>query len=74
MKAPSSGTRIWIAAGVTNLRRGFDGVAALVQTQRQAKPFSGHIFTFRRRRGDRIKLLGWDGNGLCLFINPIRPD
>ena len=46
---------------------GFDGLAALVQTQLEADPFSGQIFVFRGRRGDRIKLLWWDGDGLCLF-------
>ncbi|MGX2030442.1 MULTISPECIES: IS66 family insertion sequence element accessory protein TnpB [Methylocaldum] len=72
MIAPPSGTRIWIAAGVTDLRRGFDGLAALVQTQLQAEPFSGHIFAFRGRRGDRIKLLWWDGDGLCLFAKRLE--
>ncbi|WP_434101592.1 IS66 family insertion sequence element accessory protein TnpB [Methylocaldum gracile] len=72
MIAPPSDTRIWIAAGVTDLRRGFDGLAALVQTQLQADPFSGHIFAFRGRRGDRIKLLWWDGDGLCLFAKRLE--
>lgn len=72
MIAPPSGTRIWIAAGVADLRRGFDGLAALVQTQLQAEPFSGHIFAFRGRRGDRIKLLWWDGDGLCLFAKRLE--
>lgn len=57
MIAPPAGTRIWIAAGVTDMRRGFDGLAALVQTQLEADPFSGQFFVFRGRRGDRIKLL-----------------
>jgi transposase len=72
MITPPSGTRIWIAAGVTDLRRGFDGLAALVQTQREADPFSGHLFAFRGRRGDRIKLLWWDGDGLCLFAKRLE--
>lgn len=72
MIALPSGTRIWIAAGVTDLRRGFDGLAALVQTQLEADPFSGHIFAFRGRRGDRIKLLWWDGDGLCLFAKRLE--
>jgi transposase len=42
-------------------RHGFDGLATLVQTQLEADPFSGQIFAFRGRRGDRIKLLWWDG-------------
>ncbi len=72
MITPPPGTRIWIAAGVTDLRRGFDGLAALVQTQLEADPFSGHIFAFRGRRGDRIKLLWWDGDGLCLFAKRLE--
>jgi transposase len=62
-----SATRIWIAAGVTDLRRGFDGLGAVVQTVLQENPFSGHVFVFRGRRGDLIKVLWWDGDGLCLF-------
>src|ERR1039458_477897 len=59
--------RIWIAAGVTDLRRGFMGLSALVQTKLEQQPFSGHVFVFRGRRGDLIKLLWFDGDGLCLF-------
>jgi transposase len=52
-----SGTRIWIAAGVTDMRRGFDGLSAQVQTVLEQQPFSGHVFVFRGRRGDIVKLL-----------------
>ena len=62
-----AGTRIWIAAGVTDLRRGFTGLSAVVQVALEADPFSGHVFVFRGRRGDLIKVLWWDGDGLCLF-------
>jgi transposase len=62
-----TGTRIWIAAGVTDLRRGFNGLSAQVQTVLEQQPFSGHVFVFRGRRGDMIKLLWFDGDGLCLF-------
>jgi transposase len=72
MISPPAGTRIWVAAGVTDMRRGFDGLAALVQTQLQADPFSGHIFVFRGRRGDRVKLLWWDGDGLCLLAKRLE--
>ena len=72
MIAPSPGTRIWIVAGTTDLRRGFDGLAALVQTRLAVDPFSGHIFAFRGQRGDRIKLLWWDGDGLCLFAKRLE--
>ena len=60
-------TRVWLAAGATDMRRGFDGLAAIVQTTLEANPFSGHVFVFRGKRGDLIKVLWWDGQGLCLF-------
>src|SRR5260370_39434948 len=62
-----AGTRIWIAAGVTDLRRGFTGLSGMVQTTLKENPFSGHVFIFRGRRGDLIKMLWWDGEGLGLF-------
>ena len=65
-------TRIWIAAGVTDMRRGFDGLSAQVQTVLQQQPFSGHVFVFRGRRGDIVKLLWWDGDGLCLFAKRLE--
>jgi transposase len=65
-------TRIWIAAGVTDLRRGFTGLSALVQTKLEQKPFSGHVFVFRGRRGDLIKVLWYDGAGLCLFAKRLE--
>ncbi len=67
MMALPANTRIWIAAGVTDLRRGFTGLSALVQTALEHDPLSGHVFAFRGRRGDLIKLLWFDGDGLCLF-------
>src|SRR3974390_3377191 len=65
-------TRIWIAAGVTDLRRGFTGLSALVQTALEQDPLSGHVFVFRGRRGDLIKLLWWDGDGLCLLAKRLE--
>jgi len=65
-------THIWIAAGVTDLRRGFDGLSALVQTKLEQSPFSGHVFVFRGRRGDLIKILWWDGDGVCLFAKRLE--
>jgi transposase len=66
------GTRIWLVAGVTDMRRGFDGLSAQVQTALTMDPFSGHLFVFRGRRGDRIKVLWWDGDGLCLFAKRLE--
>jgi transposase len=69
---PPAGTKIWIAAGVTDMRRGFQGLSGQVQTVLQQQPFSGHVFVFRGRRGDMIKLLWFDGDGLCLFAKRLE--
>ena len=59
-------------AALPDLRRGFDGLSALVQTSLNENPFSGQIFVFRGRRGDKIKIL-WDSqDGLCLFAKRLR--
>jgi transposase len=50
-------TRIWIAAGITDMRSGFNGLAAKVETALQADPFSGHVFVFRGRRGSGRRCL-----------------
>ena len=57
MIVSSAGTRIWITAGVIDMRRGFDGLPALVKPPPEVDPFSGQLFAFFGRRGDRIKLL-----------------
>jgi transposase len=72
MIALPSGTRIWLACGATDLRNGFDGLAALIQTQLSEDAYSGQLFVFRGRRGDRIKCLWWDGDGLCLFAKRLE--
>jgi len=65
-------TRVWLAAGHTDMRKGFDGLAALAQTALAQAPFSGHVFVFRGRRGDIVKLLWYDGQGLCLFAKRLE--
>jgi len=72
MIALPSGTQVWLAAGETDLRKGFDGLAALVQVQLSEDPFSGQLYVFRGRRGDRIKILWWSGDGLCLFAKRLE--
>lgn len=72
MIALPAGTRIWLAAGVTDMRRGMFGLAALVQTALAENPYSGHVFVFRGRRGDLIKVLWWSGDGLCLFAKRLE--
>jgi transposase len=56
-----------VALGITDMRKGLDGLAMLVQGTLQQDPFSGHLFAFRGRRADLIKIVFWDGTGLCLF-------
>jgi len=72
MIGPPSNTKIWIAAGVTDLRRGFTGLSALVQSQLEKSPLSGQVFIFRGRRGDLVKLIWFDGDGLCLFAKRLE--
>ena len=67
-----AGTRVWLAAGVTDMRKGMDGLAALVQTSSGADPFCGHVFVFRGRRGDLVKVLWWSGDGMCLFAKRLE--
>jgi transposase len=62
-----SGVRILLAAQPVDFRKGMDGLAALVQQALQADPFQGDIFIFRPRRADRVKILVYDGTGLCLY-------
>lgn len=67
-----AGTKVWLAAGITDMRSGFNGLAAKVQMALEEDPFSGHVFVFRGRRGDLIKLLWWSGDGLCLLAKRLE--
>ena len=67
MIGPPAGVRVYLAAGVTDMRKGFDGLAALVQQRLRQDPFGGAVYAFRGKRGDLVKLLWYDGQGLCLF-------
>jgi transposase len=57
-------TRIYLAAGVTDMRKGFEGLYGLVRDRLQCQPLSGHIFVFSNRQRNRLKLLFWDNSGL----------
>ncbi len=72
MIALPAGTRVWLAAGVTDMRKGFDGLAAIAQSAMERDPFSGHVFVFRGRRGDKVKLLWWSGDGMNLFAKRLE--
>src|ERR1700742_1546408 len=62
-----SGVRVWLACGHTDMRKGMDGLAMLAQKVLEEDPFSGALFAFRGKRGGLIKILWFDGQGLCLF-------
>lgn len=64
--------RVFIACGYTDLRRGIDGLASLVQTQFQLDPFTNTLFLFCGRRRDRIKGLYWEGNGFVLLYKRLE--
>ena len=72
MIGPPGDTRIWLAAGVTDMRRGMHGLAALVETALAEQVYGGDVFVFRGRRGDLIKVLWADRDGLCLFAKRLE--
>ena len=67
-----TGVRVWLATGHTDMRKGFDGLALLVQETLRRDPHGGHLFVFRGRRGDLIKVLWHDGQGLCLYAKRLE--
>lgn len=67
-----SGVRVWLATGRTDMRKGFDGLALLAQEQLRHDPHGGDLFVFRGRRGDLIKVLWHDGQGMCLFAKRLE--
>ena len=64
--------KIWCATTPTDLRRGPDGLAALVRSQLHADPLSGHLFVFFNRKADRIKVLYWDRDGMCVWYKRLE--
>lgn len=66
------GTRIWLAAGVTDMRRGFSSLAAQAEKVLGLDPYAGHLFVFRGRQGDLIKVIWFDGQGSCLFAKKLE--
>jgi transposase len=60
-------TKVWLACGITDMRKGIDGLAVLVQQALEQNPHSGALFAFWGKRGHLVKLLWYDGQGMCLF-------
>ncbi len=72
MLSLSRTTRVFLATGPTDMRKGFDGLFALVENVIAEDPFSGHLFVFRNRKRDRLKILWWDRDGLAIFYKRLE--
>lgn len=68
----ASGTRIYLAAGATDMRRGFNGLQGQVTSVLEQDPLSGHLFLFVNRRGDKLKILYWDQDGLAIWYKRLE--
>ena len=64
--------RVMVATKTVDFRKGAEGLAALVREAMGADPFSGTVYVFRARRADRVKLIYWDGSGVCLFAKRLE--
>jgi len=69
---PPTGVRVFVATKPVDFRKGMDGLAAIVEGELKLEPFSGVIYVFRAKRADRVKLLFWDGTGVCLLAKRLE--
>ncbi len=74
MFAPANSTQVYIATGVTDMRKSINGLSILVADQLELDPLSGHLFAFCNRKRDIIKILYWDRNGFCLWHKRLEQD
>ncbi len=72
MLSLASNTRIFLSTEPTDMRKGFDGLFALVETVIEQDPFAGHLFLFRNRNRDRVKILYWDRDGLAQWYKRLE--
>ena len=72
MIGPGTSTRVLIATRPVDFRKGADSLAALVKAAFGADPFSGVVYVFRAKKADRVKLIWWDGTGLCLMAKRLE--
>jgi transposase len=72
MIVPPAGVRVLVATKPVDFRKGMDGLAALAQETLARDPFSGTVLVFRSKRADRVKLLFWDGTGVCLLAKRLE--
>jgi transposase len=69
---PSGNVRVMVATKPVDFRKGAEGLAVLVRETMGGDPFTGVIYVFRARRADRVKLIFWDGTGMCLFAKRLE--
>ena len=72
MIGPTGAVRVMVATKPVDFRKGAEGLAALVREAMRADPFSGVVYVFRAKRADRVKLIFWDGTGVCLFAKRLE--
>ncbi len=72
MIGPTGVVRVMVATKPVDFRKGAEGLAALVRETMGADPFSGAVYVFRAKRADRVKLIFWDGTGLCLVAKRLE--
>jgi len=72
MMSFAPGTLVYLACQPVDMRKGFNGLAAQVSTTIRLDPYSGHVFVFRGKSGDYVKVLYWDGTGLCLYAKRLE--
>jgi transposase len=69
---PTGAIRVMVATKPVDFRKGAEGLAALVREEMKSDPFSGAVYVFRAKRADRVKLIFWDGTGVCLFAKRLE--
>jgi transposase len=72
MIGPTGAVRVLVATKPVDFRKGAEGLAALVRETMGADPFSGAVYVFRAKRADRIKLIFWNGTGVCLMAKRLE--
>ena len=74
MFTPTHSAQVYIALGVTDMRKAMNGLSLLVADQMELDPLSGHLFAFCNRKRDIVKILYWDRNGFCLWHKRLEKD
>jgi len=72
MIGPTGAVRVMVATRPVDFRKGAEGLAVLVREEMKADPFCGTVYVFRAKRADRVKLIFWDGTGVCLFAKKLE--